>query len=110
VAEVFCETYRIYYTRPQTRELWLQGHLTPGAIDADQQTNLYLAGQLEIALRNLAANSEALELHHCAVAIETMDYLLRFALRHEPLGDPLLVGEAMVAVASYLSNYVRQPV
>jgi AcrR family transcriptional regulator len=107
VAEAYAETYRGHYERPQVRELWLQGHLSPTAVDADKDTNRYIAGRLLENLQKLDLNSPDLRLRHCEIAIEMLDYLLRFALRSDPAGDPVLVEEVNVALTAYLTQYVR---
>lgn len=108
VAERAIETYSGYYRAPAVRELWLNGHLSPVAVAADQRANLYIAAKLRAAIIRVAPEQSAgLELYHCSVAIEILDYLLRFAFRKEPDGDPLLIEEAAVAMVAYLRTAVN---
>jgi AcrR family transcriptional regulator len=104
VSEAFIETFRSYYERPQVRELWLRHHLSLRAIDADAETNRYVAERLQEMLRPLCAD---LELRPCEVAVEMCDHLLRFALRTAPAGDPDLLKEAIVAMTAYLCTHVH---
>ncbi|MEX7469759.1 TetR family transcriptional regulator [Mycobacterium adipatum] len=107
VAERAIECYSDYYRSPAVRELWLNGHLSAVAVAADAQANLYIAGRLRDAIVRVApAQSTRLELHHCSVAIEILDYLLRFAFRKDPEGDPVLIREAAVAMVAYLKTAV----
>ena len=107
VAERAIECYSDYYRSPAVRELWLNGHLSAVAVAADAQANLYIAGRLRDAIVRVApAQSTRLELHHCSVAIEILDYLLRFAFRKDPEGDPVLIRESAVAMVAYLKTAV----
>ncbi|MEH3130762.1 MAG: TetR/AcrR family transcriptional regulator [Mycolicibacterium neoaurum] len=107
VAERAIDAYSSYYRAPAVRELWLNGHLSPVAVAADEQANLYIATRLREAIIRVApGHAPGLELYHCSVAIEILDYLLRFAFRKEPDGDPLLIKESAVAMVAYLRTAV----
>ena len=99
--------YGGYYRNPAVRELWLNGHLSPVAVAADERANLYIATKLWQTLTRVAPDrTHRLELQHCSVAIEILDYLLRFAFRHDADGDPALIAEAIVAMTEYLRTKV----
>lgn len=99
------DVYAGYYREPAVRELWLNGHLSPVAVAADEKANLYIAGQLLSTLRRVAPGmSGTLQLSHCSVAIEILDYLLRFAFRADPEGDEMLIREAKDAMVAYLGT------
>ncbi|TGD90820.1 TetR/AcrR family transcriptional regulator [Mycolicibacterium sp. CH28] len=99
--------YGGYYRNPAVRELWLNGHLSPVAVAADEQANLYIATKLWQTLKRVApGRTRRLELTHCSVAMEILDYLLRFAFRHNADGDPVLVAESIVAMTEYLRTKV----
>lgn len=99
------DVYAEYYREPAVRELWLNGHLSPLAVAADERANLYIAGQLFATLRRVApGTSGAVYVSHCSVAIEILDYLLRFAFRSDPQGDDMLIREAETAMAAYLGT------
>ncbi|AQA02517.1 hypothetical protein BVC93_08815 [Mycobacterium sp. MS1601] len=103
VAERAIAVYSDYYRSPAVRELWLNGHLSPVAVAADQQANLYIATKLWSTLRRIApAETTRTEVYHCSVAIEILDYLLRFAFRKDPQGDSDLIRESAVAMVAYL--------
>ncbi|QZY45764.1 TetR/AcrR family transcriptional regulator [Mycolicibacterium austroafricanum] len=103
VARRAISVYSDYYRTPAVRELWLNGHLSPVAVAADERANLYIANKLWEAMRRVApAETASTEVYHCSVAIEILDYLLRFAFRREPDGDPRLIREAAVAMVAYL--------
>lgn len=99
------DVYAGYYRAPAVRELWLNGHLSPVAVAADEKANRYIAGQLFTTLRRVApAGSEKLQVTHCSVAVEILDYLLRYAFRHDPQGDATLIEEAKIATVAYLGT------
>jgi AcrR family transcriptional regulator len=100
-------TYSGYYRNPAVRELWLNGHLSPVAVAADERANLYIATKLWETLRRIEPeHTTRLEVVHCAVAIEILDYLLRFAFRHEPDGNAQLIAESIVAMTEYLRTRI----
>lgn len=100
-------TYSGYYRDPVVRELWLNGHLSPVAVAEDERANRYIATRLWEALTRVAPDrTTRLEVVHCSVAIEILDYLLRFAFRHEPDGDPQLIEESIVAMTEYLRTRI----
>lgn len=99
------DVYAGYYREPAVRELWLNGHLSPVAVAADEKANLYIAEQLFATLRRVAPDiSGDLQVSHCSVAIEILDYLLRFAFRPDPQGDESLIREAKAAMVAYLGT------
>lgn len=99
------DVYADYYRTPSVRELWLNGHLSPVAVAADQRANLYIATRLWETLSRVSPGpADGLEIYHCSVAIEILDYLLRFAFRKESQGDGVLVQEAKDAMVAYLST------
>lgn len=107
IAERAIEVYSDYYRDPAVRELWLKGHLSAAAVDADDRANLHIATRLWEAITRVAPGRTArLQIYHCAVAIEILDYLLRFAFRREVEGDPRLIREAAVAMTAYLHTAV----
>lgn len=100
-------TYSGYYANPAVRELWLKGHLSPVAVAADESANLYIATKLWQTITRIAPDqTRRLEIKHCSVAVEILDYLLRFAFRHVPDGDPELVAESRVAMTQYLRTRI----
>jgi AcrR family transcriptional regulator len=108
LVEYTIDTYHDYYRTPAVRELWLHGHLSPVAVAGDERANLYIATQLRTALQVVEPDrSAAIEIHHCSVAIEIMDYLMRFAFRHNPEGDTQLMAEVRTAVVAYLGSHIE---
>lgn len=102
--------YSDYYRIPAVRELWLNGHLSPVAVAADERTNLYVATKLYDALIRVAPEAAArLEVRHGSIAVEILDYLLRFAFRHRADGDPWLIEQATVAMNAYLAAAMQRP-
>lgn len=100
-------TYSGYYRDPVVRELWLNGHLSPVAVAEDERANFYIATRLWEALTRVEPDrTTRLEVVHCSVAIEILDYLLRFAFRHEPDGDAQLIAESIVAMTEYLRTRI----
>ncbi len=101
------EMCRIYYARPTTRELWLQGHLSRDAVAEDRHVNRYLGDCLKMMFDSLPDHTSTFESVHGAICVEMIDYLMRFAMRADPEGDPELVAEVRLAVRSYVNNYVQ---
>lgn len=100
--------YSDYYRAPAVRELWLNGHLSQVAVAADQRANLYIATKLWETLKRVDPEATAaIEIEHCSIAIEILDYLLRFAFRKDPDGDTLLVRESAVAMTAYLRTHSK---
>ncbi|WHU48770.1 TetR/AcrR family transcriptional regulator [Gordonia sp. L191] len=103
------DVYSEYYRTPSVRELWLNGHLSPVAVAADERGNLYIGTMLVESMRRVdPAAGRKLEVMHGAVAIEILDYLLRFAFRHRSDGDPDLIVEAKRAMVAYLESVIAK--
>ncbi|MGK2853530.1 MAG: TetR family transcriptional regulator [Microbacteriaceae bacterium] len=99
--------YSGYYRIPAVRELWLNGHLSPVAVAADERANVYIATKLWQTLTRVAPDrTRRLDVLHCTVAIEILDYLLRFAFRHKDDGDPVLITESIVAMTEYVRTRI----
>ena len=91
------------YGRPLVREIWLNRPLSPRILHEDIATNSSISAEFHALLTRYAPRFAGLEKYHSAVAIETLDGLLRYAYRSTSAGDPCLRTEARTAVLAYLS-------
>jgi len=99
VVDCFDEDYR----RPLVREIWLNRPLSPRILHEDFATNSSISAEFHALLSHYAPRFAKLEKYHSAVAIETLDSLLRYAYRSTSAGDPCLRAEARTAVLAYLT-------
>jgi AcrR family transcriptional regulator len=106
VIEHFAGMYRDH---PSFRELWLNGHLTPGARERDRRNNDDLAAVLVAALKQRREFSHARRLNlACRVAVEVADGLLRYAFTLDPAGDQPTLNELKRIVSAYLLLYASR--
>lgn len=103
VIEHFAGMYR---THASFRELWLNGHLSPGARERDRRNNDDLAAVLALALKQRAEFRHARRLNvACRVAVEVADGLLRYAFTLSPAGDQPTLNELKRVLSTYLLQF-----
>lgn len=103
--DLVIECFDADYRRAVIREIWLNRPLAPHILHEDMATNSGIAAQLFTLLTRFPTKFARLERSHCAVAVEILDRLLRYAYRETPAGDPALRAEARTALMAYLSVY-----
>jgi AcrR family transcriptional regulator len=103
VIEHFAGMYRQHST---FRELWLNGHLSPGARERDRRNNDDLAAVLAAALKQRPEFRHARRLNvTCRMAVEVADGLLRYAFTANPAGDQATLTELKRILSGYLSQF-----
>jgi AcrR family transcriptional regulator len=106
VIEHFAGMYRAH---PTFCELWLNGHLSPGARERDRRNNDDLAAVLATALKQRAEFRHTRRLAvACRVAVEIADGLLRYAFTLNPAGDQPTLNELKRVLASYLLQFATR--
>ena len=103
VIEQFASAYR---DNPTFCEIWLNGHLSPGARERDRRNNDELADILADAVeqRPEFRRSSRLKLA-CRTAVEIADGLLRYAFTVSADGDQAIINELKRVVSNYLLDY-----
>ncbi len=106
VIEHFAGMYRAH---PTFCELWLNGHLSPGARERDRRNNDDLAAVLTMALKQRTEFRRARRLGvACRVAVEVADGLLRYAFTLNPTGDQATLNELKRLLSTYLQQFAAQ--
>jgi Tetracyclin repressor-like, C-terminal domain len=86
------------------RELWLEGHLSRPARQADEDCNAHLARRLEEMLSGAIVAVPPFNPLRYRVAIEIYDYVMRLAFRAEGQARVDLLREAKHAFLIYLDS------
>jgi AcrR family transcriptional regulator len=103
VIEHFAGMYRAH---PTFCELWLNGHLSPGARERDRRNNDDLAVVLVGALKQRPEFRHARRLSSaCRVAVEVADGLLRYAFTLNAAGDQPTLNELKRMLSAYLLQF-----
>lgn len=103
--DLVIECFDSDYRQPLVREIWLNRPLSPHILHEDIATNSSISAEFHALLTQFSPRFARLEKYHSAVAIETLDSLLRYAYRSSSTGDPTLCAEARTVVMAYLSVY-----
>jgi AcrR family transcriptional regulator len=103
-ADEFFETFLGFYQQAAVRELWLEGHLSRAARQADDEGNAHLARRLQQMLTRAVVPVPAFRPIRYRVAIEIYDYVMRLAFRADGQARVDLLHEARHAFMSYLSS------
>ncbi|HEY2592269.1 MAG TPA: hypothetical protein VGK33_00045, partial [Chloroflexota bacterium] len=106
VIEHFAGMYRAH---PTFCELWLNGHLSPGARERDRHNNDDLAVVLASALKQRPEFRHARRLSlACRVAVEVADGLLRYAFTLNAAGDQATLNELKRVLSTYLLQFAQR--
>jgi AcrR family transcriptional regulator len=106
VIEHFAGMYRAH---PTFCQLWLNGHLSPGARERDRRNNDDLAAVLASALKQRPEFRHARRLSlACRVAVEVADGLLRYAFTLNASGDQATLNELKRMLSAYLLQFAAQ--
>jgi AcrR family transcriptional regulator len=103
-ASRFFDTFVGFYQQAAVRELWLEGHLSRAAVQADDDCNAYLARRLEEMLQGAVAPAPRFDPIRYRVAIEIYDYVMRLAFRTSGQARTDLLREAKHAFLTYLAS------
>jgi AcrR family transcriptional regulator len=103
-ASRFFETFVGFYQPMAVRELWLEGHLSRTAREADNNANAHLALRLEDMCRAADVPGPQLLPICYRVAVEIYDYVMRLAFRAEGKARVDLLREAKHAFLTYLAS------
>jgi AcrR family transcriptional regulator len=102
-ASRFFDAYVDFYQPLATRELWVEGHLSRVARQADDDANAHLAHRLGEMCRLARNPGRPLSPICYRVAIEVADYVMRLAFRADANVRVDLLREAKRAFLSYLA-------
>jgi AcrR family transcriptional regulator len=103
-ASSFFDAFVDFYQPLATRELWLEGHLSRVARQADDAANAHLARRLGEMCCLATDPGPSLNPICYRVAIEVADYVMRLAFRAEADVTVDLLREAKRAFLSYLAS------
>jgi hypothetical protein len=100
----FFDTIVAFYQHAATRELWVGGHLSRPARQADDDANAWAAQRLEHMLSIAQVPGPRLDLVCYRVAVEMVDYVMRLAYRADGDERTALLREARHACLAYLTS------
>jgi AcrR family transcriptional regulator len=103
-ASRFFDTFVGFYQPMAVRELWLEGHLSRTAREADDNANAHLARCLEDMCRVAEVPGPRLPPICYRVAVEIYDYVMRLAFRADGAARADLLREAKDAFLTYLAS------
>jgi AcrR family transcriptional regulator len=103
-ASRFFDTFVGFYQQAAVRELWLEGHLSRAARQADEDCNAQLARRLEEMLSGAVIPVPRFNPLRYRVAIEIYDYVMRLAFRTQGQERVDLLREAKHAFLVYLDS------
>jgi AcrR family transcriptional regulator len=103
-ASEFFDTFLGFYQQAAVRELWLEGHLSRAARQADDDANAHLGRRLQEMLTRASVPVPTYKPIRYRVAIEIYDYVMRLAFRAEGQTRVDLLTEARHAFLTYLSS------